>query len=121
MERTEIKIMWDGMSPMLNERQRRQYVATLAKAYGYGGATVVHDVTGVSLNTITVGKRDIERGQGNTAGRVRREGGGRKYVEEYYAVIRGLVRGIVDGSTYGDPERVLNRPGFSVELRSPSF
>jgi len=35
-----------------NEMQRRQYAATLAKAYGYGGAVVVHEITGVSLNTI---------------------------------------------------------------------
>jgi hypothetical protein len=107
MERSQIKTMWDGMSPILNERQRRQYAATLSQTYGYGGATVVHEVTGISLNTITAGKRDLESGSTDD-GRVRKPGGGPKRVEEYHPDIQAYVREIVDASTYGDPERVLS-------------
>jgi hypothetical protein len=39
------------MSSFLNKQQLRLYAATLAKIYG-GGATVVHKMTGMSLNTI---------------------------------------------------------------------
>ena len=44
MEKEQIKILWDNMKLQLNEMQRRQYAATLAKAYGYGGATVVNEL-----------------------------------------------------------------------------
>jgi hypothetical protein len=37
-----MKVLWEGMSHRLNETQRRQYAAMLSKAYGYGGAAVVH-------------------------------------------------------------------------------
>jgi hypothetical protein len=57
MEREQLKVLWDSMSRTLNEMQRRQYAATLSKAYGYGGAAVVHELTGLALNTITRGKK----------------------------------------------------------------
>ena len=53
MEREAIYLLWKNMTLRLNEMQRRQYAATLAVVYGYGGAKVVHEITGISLNTIT--------------------------------------------------------------------
>jgi hypothetical protein len=41
-------------------------------------------------------------------GKVRRSGGGPKYVEEKHPDIEERIRKIVDGSTYGNPERVLS-------------
>jgi hypothetical protein len=109
MDREQIGLLWNAMAPGLDERQRRAYAATLANAYGYGGATVVHEVCGVAPNTITAGKRDLVRGwPEDMRGRVRREGGGRMTVEEHCPEIREYIREIVDGSTYGDPERVLS-------------
>jgi hypothetical protein len=55
MEKETLRILWNSMKQRLNEMQRRQYAATLAKAYEYGGATVIHEVTGTALNTITAG------------------------------------------------------------------
>jgi hypothetical protein len=70
---------------------------------------VVHEVTGISLNTITAGKRELENNSSaNTHERVRRKGGGPKYVEEHHANIQELMREIVEDCTYGDPERVLS-------------
>jgi transposase len=108
MERENIYILWDNMKTQLNEMQRRQYAATLAKAYGYGGATVVHEVTGISLNTITVGKKELESKTDLKSGRIRKVGGGPRWIEEKYPDIQDRVREIVDGSTYGDPGRVLS-------------
>jgi len=107
MEREQIRVLWDSMKMQLNEMQRRQYAATLAKTYGYGGATIVHEVTKLSLNTITAGKKELEGKKDLKAGRIRKQGGGPKYVEERYPDIQGRVRDIVDGSTYGNPEKVL--------------
>jgi len=108
MEKEKIRILWDGMKSQLNEMQRRQYAATLAKTYGYGGATVVHEITGVSLNTITAGKKELERKINVEGGRVRKEGGGPKWLEERYPDIQKDVREIVDGSTYGSPDKILS-------------
>jgi hypothetical protein len=112
VELTQIKNMWSSMAPNLNEKQRRQYAATLAESYGYGGATVVHKVTGVALNTITSGKKDLINSKTNkneeNDTRVRRIGRGPKKMEVYFPDIKELVRSIVDDSTYGDPEKVLS-------------
>jgi len=108
MERETIQTLWESMKLQMNEIQRRQYAAALAKAYGYGGATVVHEITGLSPNTITAGKRGLEATSVMGNGRVRKEGGGPKWLEEKYPDIQERVREIVDGSTYGDPERIIS-------------
>jgi hypothetical protein len=108
MEPTEIRRMWEIMAPALDERQRRAYAATLANIYGYGGATFVHQQTGIALNTITAGKRDAQKGLDENKGRVRRYGGGPKLVERNNPQIEYYIRSIVDAHTYGDPQRILS-------------
>ena len=108
MEREAIYLLWKNMSLRLNEMQRRQYAATLAVVYGYGGAKVVHEITGISLNTITAGKKELEQNIEQPPGRIRKEGGGPKLMEEIYPDIKECIRKIVDGSTYGNPEKVLS-------------
>lgn len=108
MDRDQITVLWDSMRLQLNEMQRRQYAATLAQAYGYGGATVVHEVTGVSLNTITAGKKELSQQSDIIPSRVRKAGGGPKWLEEKHPDIQKHVQEIVDDSTYGNPEKVLS-------------
>ena len=108
MQAEQVQMLWDSMSPALNESQKRQYAASLANAYGYGGATVVHHVTGLAMNTITRGKKDLSLGDERRPDRVRREGGGPKWSEEKYPEIQEHIKGIVDAYTYGDPEKVLS-------------
>jgi hypothetical protein len=108
MEKEQIRLLWESMKSQLNEKQRRQYAATLSNAYGYGGATAVHKITGISLNTITVGKKELGQKTCLELGRVRRKGGGPKWVEEKYPDIKKQIKKIVDSSTYGNPEKVLS-------------
>jgi hypothetical protein len=110
MDKGQINVLWDSMRLQLNEMQRRQYAATLAKAYGYGGATVVHEITGISLNTITAGKKELKSKSNFNleTGRVRRKGGGPKWLEAKCPDIEESIRDIIDGSTYGNPEKVLS-------------
>ena len=109
MDIKQIEILWDSMKSQLNEMQRRQYAASLALAYGYGGATVVHEVTGVSLNTITAGKKELNNQEDNSEStRVRKVGGGPKFLEEKHPDIQKNIQIIVDSSTYGSPDRVLS-------------
>lgn len=108
MQREQIQLLWEGMNCTLNEKQKRQYAATLSKAYGYGGATVVHEITGISLNTITRGKKEIEQPQATKSRRVRAVGGGPKWTEEKYPDIQEHIRQLVEGSTYGNPEKIIS-------------
>jgi hypothetical protein len=108
MEIEHMRLLWDSMKLQLNEMQLRHYAATLAKTYGYGGATVVHKITGISLNTITAGKKELARGTKLEAGRVRKQGGGPKWLEERHPDIEDRLRDIIDGSTYGNPEKMLS-------------
>ena len=69
--------------PLLNERQRRLYLANEAKAIGYGGISQVSQVSGISRVTITLGMSEInaEGYQPQAQERCRKEGGGRKLIE----------------------------------------
>jgi hypothetical protein len=108
MEREGIQVLWNSMKIQLNEMQRRHYAATLANVYGYGGATVVHEISGLALNTITAGKKELESPIKQAPGRIRKESGGPKFLEEIYPEIGERIREIIDGSTYGNPEKVLS-------------
>jgi hypothetical protein len=108
MKREQLKILWDSMNHTLNELQRRQYAATLSKAYGYGGAIVVHQITGLALNTITRGKKELSQPEVSRPIRVREVGGGPKWTEEKYPAIEEHIRHIVEDSTYGNPEKILS-------------
>jgi transposase len=95
------------MLPHLNEKQKRIYLASEALSYGRGGIAEVIRLTGVSRNTIKRGISEIKSGL-NASSKIRKSGGGRKYVEEKNPKIAEKIRELVDGSTYGNPERVLS-------------
>ena len=95
------------MKPLLDEKQWRLYLANEAMSAGYGGVSEVSRIAGVSRTTITKGIEELKE-KNTLDGRVRRIGGGPKYVEEKYPDIAEKIRKIVDGSTYGNPERVLS-------------
>jgi hypothetical protein len=108
MEREQLNVLWNGMKHTLNEKQRRQYAATLSNAYGYGGAVVVHEITGLALNTITRGKKELLQPAESEPLRMREIGGGPKWTEEKYPDIQEHIRHIVEDSTYGSPEKILS-------------
>ena len=75
-KQTEAKIM--TMLPLLNERQKRIYLATEAEALGRGGIKELSKLTGVSQTTIIKGKKEINSGEPLDAIAIRNSGGGRK-------------------------------------------
>ena len=95
------------MLPHLNEAQKRLFLASEAIAYGRGGISKAEQISGVSRVTIRKGIAEIRSGKAPNE-RVRNEGGGRKSVEITHPNIEDEIRRLVDGSTYGDPERVLS-------------
>jgi len=97
----------ERMRFLLDERQWRLFLANEAMSAGYGGVSKVSRISGVSRTTITKGIEELLRDK-DINGRVRQSGGGRNYVEDKYPDIEEKIRKIVDGSTYGNPERVLS-------------
>ena len=95
------------MLPHLNEMQKRLFLANEAQAYGRGGIAEVIRITGASRNTIKRGIDELNSGIVSD-GRVRKSGGGRNYVVANYPGIEERIRKLIDGSTYGSPERVLS-------------
>ena len=95
------------MSPALNERGRRIWAATEARAAGRGGVVGVSRATGISVSTIIRGLREVESGDIAEPGRVRRPGAGRKpTVEKDPRLVPDLQR-LVEPTASGDPQSHL--------------
>jgi hypothetical protein len=97
------------MLPILDERQRRIFLATEALALGHGGVKTVSEISGVSRVTIIEGKKEITSG-GHTnleVGRCRQPGAGRKpTVEKHKGLIEAIGK-IIEPHTKGDPMSFL--------------
>ena len=108
---TRIKIML----PLLDERQRRIFLAAEAQTYGRGGITRVCEITGAAPFTIRQGIAEINGQEPLTADmRLRAPGGGRKKLEESMPELDDHILRIVDGATYGNPEKVLSYTTLSL-------
>lgn len=106
-----IKQRYNGIRGSLNERARRLFVASEARAYGYGGIAAAARATGVAPRTIGVGLRElraIEAGEKPVeASRVRKPGGGRKKTTERDPTLLSDLRALAESTTRGDPESPL--------------
>ena len=61
----------------LDEQQRRWYVALESKKIGHGGDTLLSTITGMHVETIRRGRRELDASlKGRPTDRDRREGGG---------------------------------------------
>lgn len=95
------------MLPILDERQKRLFLANEAVSYGRGGISLVSRISGMSRTTITKAVKELEKGA-VMDGKTRRSGGGRKSMKEHYPGMEDKIRRIIDGKTYGDPMRILS-------------
>jgi len=106
-----MKLKYRALSPLLNERLRRQWAATEATAYGWGGIHAVSQATGLSANTIRKGQQELADHQTKPhtvlPKRLRREGGGRKRKTESDPQLLKALEALVDPATRGDPESPL--------------
>ena len=104
---TAIRLRYEALDPVLDERGRRRFAAAEAKAAGRGGVSLVSRITGVARSTIGRGLAELRGGAAVDAGRVRRVGGGRKRLVVQDATLLDDLRGLVEPATRGDPERPL--------------
>lgn len=67
----------------LDENQRRWYVALEAQKLGHGGTQRMSEITGMHVNTIRRGRRELENDLAEyPVGKIRQAGGGRLAIEK---------------------------------------
>lgn len=109
MDTEMIKQRYALISPFLDERQRRLYLAAEAKVIGYGGVSTVSRMTGVSRSAISAGYEDYDQAKEKklSPGRIRKEGGGRKRTVATDVTLKTDLEALIEPVTRGDPESPL--------------
>jgi hypothetical protein len=100
---TTLRAKYAALSSDLDERRRRLWAAAEAKAAGYGGITMVVRATGISESTVLRGLRELVSGAQVEAGRIRRQGAGRKRLTTCDATLLSDLRALVEPAVAGDP------------------
>lgn len=107
IDRDAIRARFARLSPFLDERARRLFVANEALAAGWGGITAVSQATGVARSTIGRGLADLRGEDARLAGRIRRPGGGGKPKTETEPGLLAALEDLVQSAIRGDPEAAL--------------
>ena len=103
-----------GLAGELNERQRRLWAASEARAAGRGGIAATSRATGISVPTIRKGIAELESGKRLDAGRVRKPGGGRHALTDLDPTLLRDLEALVESGSRGDPESLLRWTSKSV-------
>jgi len=107
METNEIiKSRIEIVLPMLNERQRRIYLAAEAQSIGWGGKTKISKLTSVTRHTIAKGISD-KNADNVLNSRIRKAGGGRKKLIDHQPDMLKAIENIVSPHTMGNPMNPL--------------
>ena len=96
------------MAPFLDERGRRLFTASEARAAGRGGVTgAVATATRVARSTIGRGLAELLLGRDDLGSRIRRPGGGRKPAVATQPGLLEALSELVQSAIRGDPEAAL--------------
>src|SRR5512135_3580442 len=106
-----IRLKFEALCPVLNERARRLWAAAEAQALGRGGLCQVAAATGLSRDTIRAGLRQLGEPAGTPPepmpGRIRRPGAGRQpLIRPDLSLVRDL-EALVEPTARGDPQSPL--------------
>ena len=108
--------------PLLDEKQKRIYLAKEAESLGYGGIKEVHRRF---YDNNYQGKKELQEGSFEHT-RVRKCGGGRKTIVQKYSNIMAEIKVIVENSTLCSPEKILlwttkNRRNIEKALQDKGY
>jgi len=99
-----IKLRFEALDAVLDERGRRLFAAAEALAAGRGGVLAASRVTGLARSTIGRGLAELRGTVPPTVpGRIRRKGGGRKALVATDATLLADLKDLVAPTTRGDP------------------
>jgi len=103
----KLKERVEAILPILNELQRRLYLAAEAKAIGYGGKKLISDLFDISQPTLRRGLKELEelnsQETSENTKKIRRKGGGRKPKWEEQPGILEALKNLVEPYILGDP------------------
>src|SRR6266545_3642809 len=100
---------WAVMARELDERARRLWAASEARSLGYGGVSAVARTTGLAIETIRTGIKDLdkppEQAEKGLWGRrrIRSKGAGRKPLTQKDPALLEALGSLVESTTRGDP------------------
>lgn len=98
-----IRARYLALSAHLDERGRRVFAASEARAAGYGGIAAVSRATGIAASTIGRGLKDLAAADPLDTGRVRRAGGGGKRRVAQDPTLLSDLLALVEPDARGDP------------------
>jgi Rhodopirellula transposase DDE domain len=100
-----IKLRYEALDPLLDERGRRRFAAAEALAAGRGGIAAVSRITGMARSTIGRGLAELrgEAAPEAPLGRVRRKGAGRRSLVATDPTLLSDLKSLVEPATRGDP------------------
>jgi Rhodopirellula transposase DDE domain len=107
IDESAIRLRFEALAPVLDERGRRRFAAAEARAAGRGGVSAVMRATGVARSTIGRGLAELRRGETLEPERVRRPGGGRRPLSEVNPRLLDDLCTLVEPETRGDPQSPL--------------
>ena len=115
-----------ALQDALDERARRLWAATEARAAGRGGFTAVLQATGMSSKTLAGGITELDSSDKLPSNRVRRPGGGRKAAKTLDPGLAVALEELVEPATRGDPQSPLrwtckSLRRLSEELRTQGY
>jgi hypothetical protein len=105
IDHAAIRLRYEALGPILDERGRRRFAAAEALAAGRGGVSAVARITGVARSTIDRGLAEL-RGDAPPAAapeRVRRNGGGRRPLVAGDPSLLADLKQLVEPTARGDP------------------
>jgi hypothetical protein len=121
MDTATLHAKFAALAPVLNERSRRLWAATEARALGHGGIALVERATGVSRSTIHRGLQELEAGEALDPERTRRAGGGRRSSAEKDPALLVDLDALVEPTSLGDPDSPLRWTVKSVRTLSTAL
>jgi hypothetical protein len=99
----DIRLRWQLVAPLLDERGRRLFAANEALALGHGGVTATALATGIARSTINRGIDELQSGRNDIDRRVRRPGAGRKSAVVHQPGLPAVLEGLIEAAIRGDP------------------
>jgi transposase len=99
---------YSKLLPLLRENEQRMVLGSDSEVFGYGGVSLVSELSGVSRPTIIEGKKEINHEIESAAlSKVRRPGGGRKKSVDKQSGLKNDLELMMEPITRGHPESVL--------------
>ena len=119
-DQAKIAEKYQSLRSVMDERMRRLWAATEARALGYGGVSTVARAIGLTRPTITAGIKEIGAARTvtrvDTTQRQRRQGAGRPRVAALDPALVPALEALIEPTTRGDPMSPLRWTCKSVRI-----